>query len=181
MLGAGLRVLTIGERFDGRIDLSGWKAGTSFGTIDAGATIRSTTERRGHVFVGRAGLGLASGHTPADIWFAGDTGRARNVLLRAHPLMTDGQMRVDQIGRQIVYTSGEAQRWWAATPRARFGAAAFVDIAQIDRVVVARTRTDVDVGVGARMAVPGVSGLVRIDVAKGLRDGATAVSFVYEP
>ena len=61
--------------------------------------------------------------TPADIWFAGDTGRARSVPLRAHPLMTEGQMRVDQIGRQIVYTSGETQRWWAGTapPACRCG------------------------------------------------------------
>jgi peptidase C39-like protein len=181
MFGAVLRVLTIGERLDGRIDLTGWKAGSSFGTMDAGTTIRSTMERRGLVFVGRAGLGLASVHTPADIWLAGDTGRARSVPLRAHPLMTDGQMRVDQIGRQIVYTSGETQRWWAGKTGVGFGAAAFVDVARIDHRVVPRARTDVDVGVGARLAVPGVSGVVRIDVAKGLRDGATALSFVYDP
>ena len=181
MLGTGLRVLTIDERLDGRIDVSGWKAGSSFGTMDAGVTIRSTTERRGQVFVGRAGLGLASVHTPADIWFAGDTGRARSVPLRAHPLMTEGRMRVDQIGRQMVYTSGETQRWWAGKPRLRVGAAAFVDVAQIDRRAVPVSRADVDVGVGARLAVPGVSGVVRIDVAKGLRDGSTALSFVYDP
>ena len=181
MLGTGLRVLTIDERLDGRIDVSGWKAGSSFGTIDAGVTIRSSTERRGDVFVGRAGLGLASVHAPADIWFAGDTGRARSVPLRAHPLMTEGRMRVDQIGRQIVYTSGETQRWWAGKTRLRVGAAAFVDVAQIDRRAVPVSRADVDVGVGARLAVPGVSGMVRIDVAKGLRDGSTALSFVYDP
>ena len=181
MFAGALRVLTVGERLDGRIELSGWNAGSSFGTMDAGATIRSTTERRGQVFVGRTGLGLASVHTPADIWFAGDTGRARNVPLRAHPLMSGGEMRVGQIGRQIVYSSGETQRWWAGKGRLRFGAAAFVDAARVDRQAVARARTDVDVGVGARLAVPGVSGVVRIDVAKGLRDGGTAVSFVYDP
>jgi hypothetical protein len=181
MLGAGLRVLTIGERLDGRIDVSGWKASSSFGTIDTGATIRSTTERQGQVFVGRAGLGLASVHTPADIWFAGDTGRARGVPLRAHPLMTGGEMRADRIGRQIVYTSGETQHWWAGTARVRLGAAAFLDVARVERRAEARALTDVDVGVGARLALPGVSGVLRIDVAKGLRDGTTAVSFVYDP
>jgi hypothetical protein len=39
----------------------------------------------------------------------------------------------------------------------------------------------VDLGIGVRLAMPGVSGTIRIDVAKGLRDGATAVSFVYDP
>ena len=95
--------------------------------------------------------------------------------------MTDGEMRVDRIGRQIVYTSGETQRWWAGTRRVRFGAAAFVDMARVDRRAEPRPRTDVDVGVGARLAVPGVSGVLRLDVAKGLRDGATALSFVYDP
>lgn len=180
-LGAGLRVLSLGERLDGRIDLSGWKASSSFATVDAGATMRSSTDRRGQVFAGRAGFGLASVHTPADVWFAGDTGRARSVLLRAHPLMTDGAMRVDQIGRQIVYTSGEAQQWWTGSARVRIGAAAFVDVARVDRRAQLHARTDVDVGIGARLAVPGVSGTVRIDVAKGLRDGATALSFVYDP
>jgi predicted double-glycine peptidase len=178
MLSAALRVLTVGERFDGRVELSGWKAGSSFGTMDVGATIRSTTERRGQVFVGRAGLGLASVDTPADIWFAGDTGRARGMPLRAHPLMTGGQIRVDQIGRQVIYSSGETQRWWPGKAGVRFGAAAFVDAAHTDRRAVDRARTDVDLGIGARLAVPGVSGTIRIDVAKGLRDGATAVSFV---
>jgi len=181
MFGGGLRVLGIDERFDARIDLSGWKASSSFGTMDAGTTVRSRTDRRGQVFVGRAGVALASVRTPADVWFAADTGRARSVLLRAHPLMTDGQMRVEQIGRQIVYTSGETQRWWTGSARLRIGAAAFVDVARVDRRTEPIARTDVDVGIGARLAVPGVSGTVRIDVAKGLRDGATALSFVYDP
>jgi hypothetical protein len=133
------------------------------------------------VFVGRAGLGVASAFTPADIWFVGDTGRARPVLLRAHPVITDGQLRVENIGRRVLHSSGEAQRWWPAKAGIRFGAAGFVDVARIDRRFAARARTDVDVGIGTRLAVPGVSGVLRIDVAKGLRDGATAVSFVYDP
>jgi hypothetical protein len=40
---------------------------------------------------------------------------------------------------------------------------------------------DVDVGVGARLSVTGVPGLLRVDVATGLRDGRKAVSFIYEP
>ena len=90
-------------------------------------------------------------------------------------------MRVDQIGRQIAYTSGEDQRWWA-------GSLACVSVRRhssmslrVDRRAAPVARTDVDLGVGARLAVPGVSGVVRIDVAKGLRDGSTALSFVYDP
>jgi hypothetical protein len=181
VLGAGLRLLTFDERVDGRLELTGWKATRSFGTMDAGATVRSSTDRRGHVFVGRFGLGVASVRTPADLWFAGDTGRARSVLSRAHPLITDGHIRVERIGRHLVHSSGEAQKWWEGRARVRVGAAAFVDAVRVDRRGESRARTDVDVGLGARLAVPGVSGVLRIDVAKGVRDGATALSFVYDP
>jgi hypothetical protein len=95
--------------------------------------------------------------------------------------MTGGQIRVEQIGRQVIYSSGETQRWWVGKAGVRLGAAAFVDVAHTDRRAVARARNDVDVGLGARLAVPGVNGTIRIDVAKGLRDGATALSFVYDP
>jgi hypothetical protein len=184
MLGAGLRMLTFGERIEGRVELTGWKAARSFATVEAGATMRSKADRRGQVFVGRFGLGAASEQTPADIWFAGDTGRARSVLLRAHPLIGDGQIRLERIGRHLVYASGEAQKWWEARAGVRVAAAAFVDAASVHRGALAaesRARTDVDAGIGARLAVPGVSGVIRIDVAKGVRDGATALSFVYDP
>src|SRR5262245_20120225 len=101
--------------------------------------------------------------------------------LRAHPLMAGGRIRVDQIGRQVIYASGETQRWWAGKAGVRLGAAAFVDVSHTDRRAMVPARTDVDTGVGARLAVPGVSGTIRIDVAKGLRDGSTAASFVYDP
>jgi hypothetical protein len=39
----------------------------------------------------------------------------------------------------------------------------------------------VDAGLGARFAVAAVSGVFRVDVAKGLRDGANAISVGYEP
>jgi hypothetical protein len=180
-VGTGIRLQTAGQRVEGGIDVSGWMGPHSFGTFEAGAVVRSTRERRGHVFIGRAGLGAASAFTPGDVWFAGDTGRARQVRLRAHPVITAGELRVQQIGRQISYTSGEVQRWGNGTPRIRLGAAAFVDVARVGRGVEPRARTDVDLGVGVRLAVPGVGGVLRMDVAKGLRDGATAVSFVYDP
>ena len=41
--------------------------------------------------------------------------------------------------------------------------------------------TVVDVGVGFRGVYPGKTAGLRIDVAKGLRDGATAFSVVYSP
>jgi hypothetical protein len=133
------------------------------------------------VFLARGGIGLASVFAPPDIWFAGDTGRARPVPLRAHPVISHGELRVEQIGRRIAYSSGEVQRWWSGPLRIRVGAAAFVDLARLNQRVAAAARTDVDLGIGTRLALPSVSGELRIDLAKGMRDGATALSFVYDP
>jgi len=181
VLGAGVRLLTNDERVEARVDVTGWNGPASFGVFESAAIVRSRAGRRGHVFVARAGVGVASSRSPADLWFGGDTGRARPVLLRAHPLIADGQIRAAQIGRHLLYTSGEAQRWWPGKAGVRFGAAAFVDIASVDRRADAGARTDADVGIGARLAIPGIRGALRLDVAKGLRDGATAVSLVYDP
>jgi hypothetical protein len=180
-LATGLRLLTTDERVDGRIDVAGWTGGNSFATIDIGGTARSTTARRGYVFLARGGIGLASAFTAPDIWFAGDTGRARPVPLRAHPVISDGELRVEQIGRRIAYSSGELQRWWSGPARIRVGGAAFIDLARVNQRVSPAARTDVDLGIGARLALPSVSGELRIDLAKGMRDGATALSFVYDP
>ena len=40
---------------------------------------------------------------------------------------------------------------------------------------------DADVGIGLRLRFPGMPATVRIDAGQGLRDGAHALSFVYEP
>ena len=40
-------------------------------------------------------------------------------------------------------------------------------------------RTDTDIGIGARFSVPAFPGVLRVDAAHGLHDGANALSFVY--
>ena len=174
----GLRLQTGGERLDGRIDLSGWKGTLSFGMIDAGGVARSTTERRGLVLVGRGGFAWRPRSrrlTPVHRrhW------RARPVPARAHtrPFRMGSYEWSRSADRS--YASGEVQRWWMGA-RGFAGAAAFIDTAS--SIADCRRCTDRRrPRIGTRLTVPGVSGVLRIDVAKRLRDGATAVSFVYEP
>ena len=76
----------------------------------------------------------------------------------------------------------EAQRWWVALASSADGSGRVrrrgTDTADdID----AGSRGDVDAGVGLRLALPGASGIIRADVATGLRHGGTRWSFVYEP
>lgn len=175
------RYLSLDRRLDGRIDVAAWAGSGTFSTLSGIVTLQSSASRSGRVYTARAGSAFATTRTPADIWFAGDTGHARAVTLRAHPLLDDGALRVEQLGRRILHVSAEAQQWRTAIAGVRLGGALFVDAARVTSRLAAGPRDDVDVGAGARAAVPGLSGVFRLDLAKGLRDGSTALSFVYEP
>jgi hypothetical protein len=180
LVSGGLRAASPRERIVIDVEGSGWSGGDAFASLMTAATLRSSGEHRGRVYIARAGASAATASTPPDIWFGGDTGRARPTLLRAHPIIDDGALRVEQIGRRIVHVSVEARQWWTTPWPIRVGAALFVDSGHVNNRSEAGARGDVDTGLGARLAVPGLDGVFRLDLAKGLRDGATAFSFVYE-
>jgi hypothetical protein len=150
----------------------------SFATTAATVQFQSSSVHVGHVWVAGGGVAFAADGTPLGAWFGGDTGHARTELLRAHPVLADDGLRVERLGRSLLHASAEAQQWW--TPSIfHVGAAAFVDAARTGRRLDGNAVSDVDVGIGARFAAPLLPGVVRLDVAKGLRDGATTWSVVY--
>jgi hypothetical protein len=182
-VGAGgmtLRLRSPDDRLESRISTNVWSGGSSFASMEADVLGRTTVERRGFVYVGRLSAAAATRFVPPDAWFGGDVGTTRVTLLRAHPLVEDGRLRTTQLGRRLIAASGEVQRWWAA-PLARVGVALFVDTARAGARLAAGSRTDVDAGIGLRLSVPAVAGTFRADVGRGLADGATILSFVYEP
>jgi len=178
---AGLRFVSTRDRMTVRFDGSSWLGEQSFGSVGASLRLRSSDRHEGRVFLVHAGGASTTGATPPDLWFAGDTGTVRAALLRAHPIVDDGELQSDRLGRLIAYLSGEARQWWSVRSAIRIGAAVFADAARVGRQAAADTRDDVDVGGGLRLGLPGLEGVFRFDVGKGLRDGATAFSFVYEP
>jgi hypothetical protein len=178
--GASLDVRSPGDRVDALVTGNTWIGRARFSTLEATVDVRTSAARRGPVLVTRGGAALATTSTPPDLWFGGDTGATRNTLLRAHPIVDDGRLRADRIGRHIVHGSVEGQHWWPLS-LVRAGAALFVDAALVGQRLAGNRRGDVDVGAGGRLALPGAAGTFRLDVARGLRDGATTVSFVYEP
>ena len=178
---AGLRLASAHDRITLHVDGSSWLGEQRFGSIGAAGSLRSSDRQQGTVFIARAGGATTTVATPPDLWFAGDTGNVRQALLRAHPIVDDGMLQSDRLGRRIAYLSGEARQWWTVQSVIHIGAAVFADAARVDRQAVAEMRGDVDVGGGLRVALPGLNGLFRLDIGKGLRDGATAFSFVYEP
>lgn len=140
---------------------------------------RSAASRRGTMLDLAGGFDAMQAGAPLDLWPAGDTGHARTALLRAHPVLDDGRLRVERLGRHLLYATAEAQHWWRSVGAATPGVALFVDAGRTAARRGLSPLDDVDVGVGGRVALPGQTGLVRIDFAHGLRDGRRALSLAW--
>jgi hypothetical protein len=179
MADVGALLVSNGDRVAITVGVAGWHGDRSFASTTASIDVTSSRARRGAVLAFGGGARSATRATPADLWFGGDTGHVRSVPLRAHPLLDDGQLRTEQIGRALVFASGEAQYWKPVVAGVSLGVAAFADSVRLTRRLAPGSRMDVDAGLGLRVAVPTLPGIFRVDVAKGLRDGATALSVVY--
>jgi hypothetical protein len=155
-----------------------WTAGTATWTGSVQAEWRSSAQAQGTVWLGRAGFDAAGVDTPLALWSGAGTGQGRPALLRAHPLLHDGVFREAVFGRMVGSGGLEWRRW--SSPRfrvLRIAPAAFVDAARAWHApAFGDGRAQVDVGAGLRIAVPG-AGVLRADLARGLRDGRTALSF----
>lgn len=180
MAQASVRAVSARERLDARAQVRRWFGdGPAFHQVELAATARSSPRLSGVVVTADGGAGLASAAASADLWYGGDTGRARPLLLRAHPILTsEERFRTERIGRLFAHQSTEVQRWWRAGPFAP-GIAAFVDTAITARRLTGGAITDMDVGIGFRGASPGRAGALRLDIARGIRDGHVAISAVY--
>jgi peptidase C39-like protein len=177
---AGVRLVTPGNRFDARAQLRSWFGGGSeFERGQARVIARSSARMNGVVIVVDGGIAAVNASAPPDLWFAGDTGRARPLLLRAHPILAAGErFRTERLARLFTHESTEVQRWWRVGPF-RAGVATFVDTGRTAQRLLGAPLTDVDVGAGLRSAYPGRGGGLRLDFARGLRDGDTAISVIY--
>lgn len=148
---------------------AGWSAG-------AAASWRSNARREGWVLLAGAGADLASRDAPLALWPGAGTGHGRGPLLRAHPLLDDGRISSAVFGRQVYHGTAEARRWGRPVMKVlRVAPAIFVDTARAADRRGPGAAWHVDAGVGLRLAFPG-SGVLRLDVGKGLRDGETAWS-----
>jgi hypothetical protein len=171
---------------DDRIGVSGtataW-APASFVTSGVRGTYRSSFGSQGWVYLADAGVDRASDSAPLATWPGAGDGHSRDLLLRAHPLLQSGAIDLDEgstFGRTVLYTHAEAQRWFAADRLVRPAIAVFADAAQASRRQQAPSVTQLDIGAGLRVKLPGASGALRIDVAHGLRDGADALTLGWQ-
>jgi hypothetical protein len=181
VVSAGTRLSSAHDRMTVNADGSAWMGGDPFGSMAVSLRARSSSEHRGRVFIVTSGGAVATHSTPADLWFAGDTGAVRPALLRAHPIVDDGMLRSERLGRGIAHISGETRQWWIVKSVFHVGVAVFADAARVERRALGDGIGDIDLGAGFRLGWPGLAGVFRLDLGKGLRDGTTALSFVYEP
>jgi len=179
MAGATALATTGGQRLGAQLDLDSWFGQSAFTMAQLVVRARSSATLRGFLLTGEAGTGWAGLNTSPDMWFGGDTGKARPVFLRAHRLVEDGRLITDRLGRTIIHGGAEAQ-YWRSVSRFKVAPALFVDVVHLDRRAVPGTRDDVDVGAGLRLAGWG-GGLLRLDVARGLGDGRMRVSAGFQP
>jgi hypothetical protein len=184
-LGVTVNALSAAERVGVRMAADGWLGDVGFGSLLANVTASSARSTvAGAVPLGTsvavsAGAGILTGQAPLDLWLAGDVGQVRRVLARAHPLLDDGRVRVERLGRRLIYGSAEAQYWWRAPAFSRIGAAVFVDSVRTMARLAGSPVTDVDVGAGVGLTSLLAPGRVRVDFAHGLRDGADTLSVRY--
>jgi hypothetical protein len=162
-------------------EIESWLGRRSSAVSSIRLAMSSSAVRRGMVVQAYAAAQVATSDVAPDLLPAGDTGHIRPTLLRAHPVLDGGALRIERLGRVMAAATLEGQQWWPVRGGLAAAAAAFVDVGRTARRRSGGAVDDVDVGVGARLVVPGVPGVLRVDVAKGLADGATAVSFVLQP
>jgi hypothetical protein len=179
--GGGLEQWAASGRVRLQVDATQALGADPFTTAGLTASVRSTSAPDGFVVFGVAGYRAATTASPASVWPGADTGHARDVLLRAHPLLDDGIITDGAFGRRLGFATIEAQRWTLLRRLpVRIAPAAFVDGARATRGLdAADSRFQIDAGVGVRFAFPG-GGVMRIDVARGLRDGGTVLSAAWD-
>lgn len=172
-----------GDRLSFHARIARWASldhGAPFGTGSLRARWNSSDADRGGWLVD-AGASRASANAPLALWPGAGTGTGRAHLLRAHPLLSNDVITGDAFGRTLLHATLEGRSWiWRLQPL-RLGGSLFVDTAKPwEPLRSANIPWRTDVGVGLRIAGLGARSEFRVAVARGLQDGATAVSAGWE-
>jgi hypothetical protein len=126
-VGGDLRLELPRARARVRPGVQAWVGDVAFSTVSILADWRSSAARRGRVVTASGGVALVQGSPPLTIWPGADTGHTRPLLLRAHPLIDDGRLRDERLGRRAAGASLEGQVWRRPAGPVWIAAAAFVD------------------------------------------------------
>jgi len=183
--GAAVERRWAADRLVLRLDGTAWtRVGAGRGAfVQTGASVewRSTQDdiTSPSTWHGAAGLHAVGGDAPRDLWPGAGQGELRAPLLRAHPLVEGGSIRPGGVGRTLLHGTLEYRRRLVQLGPVGLSAAVFGDVARTASPMAdgpGPAAVQVDAGAGLRLRLPGQPGHLRLDVARGLRDGATSVS-----
>lgn len=155
--------LTDGDRFASALTTLAW---------------RSSTDETPISFYGEVGLSAVSERSPLALWPGNHTSAERGGNLRAHPLRESDVITGAVFGRRVAFGSFNAEQLIAVTKFGRVSLAEFVDTGRAWQRLpgLPTSPLHVDVGLGLRLAGSKAGGTVRIDYARGVRDGRNHVS-----
>lgn len=168
-----------------RVDAAAWApvgGAGRFATGGASYAWRSTRESDRPSWRMVTGFAATSASAPRDLWPGAGTGQARVPLLRAHPLLDAGILNGPAFGQRLLHGTFEYQRPILERSRGAVRLAVFADAARPWQRDVTRTAIwHTDIGAGIRLSLPDTSDELRIDVARGLRDGRVVLSASWLP
>jgi hypothetical protein len=179
-IGGTLEQRAFADRLSIAAEATAWVPLTSNSGFNAAAlraAFVSSSVPAGTVGLVNGGFELVSAAAPMSLWVGAGDGHARTPLLRAHPLLAGGIITGGTFGRRLGYATGELQQWLGSWP-ARFGVAAFLDVARAAGRAPTATGDplQIDAGGGVRFKAPGRKGTLRVDVGRGLRDQSVALT-----
>lgn len=151
-----------------------WRLGTRW---------RTSTEAHTTGLLAYAGIIGVGGAAPRGLWPGAGTGRGRDELLRAHPLVADGIVVGEAFGSHLLHASTEGQTYPVRLGPLPVGVAVFADVARVGpspSTASSSPRWFVDVGLGLRVGLPGLAEDLRVDWATGLVDGGSTLSFGWQ-
>lgn len=174
----GIERRTADDRATVAVGATVWSGHARFATAGVDGSWTSRAEPVGWRVRASAGGRLATDDAPMDLWEGAGAGHARAALLRAHPLLDGGIIAGPAFGRRIEHATVSIERWPSTMMLWGAGVAAFVDVASVQRQLdrLGPRAPLVDAGAGIRLRAAWLPGIVRVDYAHGLRDGADAVS-----
>ncbi len=152
--------------------------GPAFATASVGATYVPRDVANGGAWAAEGGVWTAARGAPRMLWAGAGEGLVRAPLLRAHPLLHDGAIDRAVFGRRVISMTVERRQWIPVRVPAALGVAIFADTARAFRPLNASMPAgwQLDLGAGLRVKVPGAAGVLRLDAARGVRDGTHALT-----
>ena len=150
--------------------------GNGFETGNLLAAWRSTADATRPSWSAVTEFGLATRGAPLALWQGAGTGQGRSGLLRAHSLLHGDVLDGPVFGRHVVRGSLESERPLGRLLTGGLSIAGFVDVARAWHRLSGPDSSRLYVDAGAGVRVRGAGGLVRLDVAHGLRGGGTTFS-----